>query len=385
MFPFVGAKSQAANAKTSHKMMHSSQSVCGTLWRRPAWLVLVLGSGLLGFGQPVPAQEWAQPPAVHYRWSQEAAPGEIGSEQVRQGVVPPGYFQPVRVSGPEGLEVGVRSGDGNEATLKAPADFALLVGPAYRLRLTGIPDAVGVELYPSVELIDRLHPPEGVEGRHPIQVHLTREDLELALTGRLVTKVIYLEQQDLALPAPREEGTTPTYDTTPEQDALQAADVFGRPVAIVRIGQWVPLDPQWSDDPLGPPPPVIFPIGAAGQTTEVAADAPRPQSSPRRVAQSGTASTLARTREVQRAKLLFPSIKRQGAREPNERALHGRAAIGQEGKAAGRSVREEHTTGWRPVKRRKTASPVTWRSSERDSADHGGRQGGMGGGDSSVI
>lgn len=340
---------------------------------------------LAGSRQVAQAQAWAQPPRVHYRWSQEAVPGEIGTEQVRHGIVPQGYFQPVRILGPEGLEVGVRSGAGSEVTLRAPADFALRVGAVYRLRLGGIPEAVGAQLFPSVELIDRLHPPQGVEGRHPIPIHFTQEDLELALRGRLVTKVVYLEQQDFAVPDAREKGETPIYDATPQQDALEAADVFGRPVAIVRLGQWAPLDADWSDDPLGPPAEVVFPIGGPGAATaggagQAVGGRQNALGRQRRVG-VGARSAVARDREPRRTAVQVPPSAPHGVEQGKRLASPGRSAVGQQWtqRATGTnrltSRSKSVNTGRHAWKRSEDASgqPGSWRPrrASRDTSREG--------------
>ena len=41
--------------------------------------------------------------------------------------------------------------------LAAPAQAGLLVGRVYRLKISNMPDFPGVEFFPSIELIDRLH------------------------------------------------------------------------------------------------------------------------------------------------------------------------------------------------------------------------------------
>ena len=74
----------------------------------------------------------------------------------------------------------------------------------YRFRISDLPELPGAELYPTIELIDRLHPPCGRELEFPVPVAFTQEELQAALAGRLVTKVVYIERPQQATP---ERGT----------------------------------------------------------------------------------------------------------------------------------------------------------------------------------
>ena len=71
--------------------------------------------------------------------------------------------------------------------LLVPALGGLVVGlfisPVYRLKVTNIALRPGAEVFPTLEIIDRLYPPLGLERTFPIPVELTREELELALAG----------------------------------------------------------------------------------------------------------------------------------------------------------------------------------------------------------
>ena len=84
----------------------------------------------------------------------------------------------------------------------------MLIGSVYRLRVTNIPLQEGLEVFPTIEVIDRLYPPVGQEFRFPIPIELTQEELEMALDGKFVTRVIYLEEPDAALPVAAEAATS---------------------------------------------------------------------------------------------------------------------------------------------------------------------------------
>ena len=208
--------------------------------RRTPRFVLVLGLTLAAASLGYPGECRAQiststDRGVHYRWSQQTPPGMIGSWQLQRGIGPVGYTQPVRVAGPAGLSVDFGSG-----TLPAPRGVSLTVGQVHRFQITGLPNAPGESLWPTIEIIDRLHPPVGSEDQFPILVVIEPEEIEMARTGALVTKVIYLENPDRALALDGSAERQSVYDVGPNRNPIQVADLFGRPVAILRMGSWVP-------------------------------------------------------------------------------------------------------------------------------------------------
>lgn len=109
------------------------------------------------------------------------------------------------------------------------------VGCVYGFKAVGLPSYAGVELYPSVELIDRLYPPPGKELRFPVPVELTREDLVIAAQGGLVTRVIYVEDPKTALPV-QQGKSRQWFEARAGDNPLELADELGRPIAILRIG-----------------------------------------------------------------------------------------------------------------------------------------------------
>jgi hypothetical protein len=132
------------------------------------------------------------------------------------------------------------------------------IGPVYRLRITDIPNHPGLELFPTIEVLDRLYPPQGLALRYPIPVELTQDELELAVQNMFVTRVIYIEDPSLALPVRQQQGgEQPWMEARPGDDPLVAADSLGRPVAILRIGGRVPNDAT-VDGGACPPPLILY-------------------------------------------------------------------------------------------------------------------------------
>jgi len=182
----------------------------------------------------------AQAPKRHYRHSGNMPPGAIGRSQLQRGGPLPGYFQPVQITAPAGATVSLAVGGTFEPPRPAPRTVGLLIGQVYRFKVTHIPQQAGREVFPSVEVIDRLYPPPGKEYLFPIPVQLTEAELNIALSGKLVTRVIFLENPRSALPVRETEGFQNWFEAAKGDDPLQIADLLGRPVAILRLGARVP-------------------------------------------------------------------------------------------------------------------------------------------------
>ncbi len=197
-------------------------------------------------GMQFPLNQY-QPPGTTIEWMKIA--GRICTD----------YMQPVKVYLPgEGRVTFYDHHPDRPIPLPAPAQASLAVGRIYRFKVDQIPEYPGVEFYPSIELIDRLHPPAGKVDQFPIEFTLTKEELDWAMDERLVTKVIYLEQPQRVPPMQVNEPRA-TQTLAPAQNALAVADDLGRPMAIIRLGGRTPdargMDPQF----FGPGGPVQLP------------------------------------------------------------------------------------------------------------------------------
>ena len=114
-------------------------------------------------------------------------PGVVGQARLaRRGPVA-NYYQPVKFAGPEGVQFALAQngafGESEESLMAG-----LLIGSVYRFQITHIPGAEGVELYPTVELIDRTYPPANLATLYPIPIVVDESDLEAAMDGRMVTR-----------------------------------------------------------------------------------------------------------------------------------------------------------------------------------------------------
>ncbi len=182
----------------------------------------------------------AQGPPVHY-WHQGAMPpGAIGRLQLQRGGPLPGFFQPVEIKAPSGVLISLAEEGQFGRPENAPVLAGMLIGQVYRIRVMNIPLNPGLEVFPTIEVIDRVYAPPGQHERFPIVIDLNPGDLQLALEGKFVTRVIYLEDPRSALPVPEDPQGQGWFEVGPGRDPLAIADALGRPVAILRIGARLP-------------------------------------------------------------------------------------------------------------------------------------------------
>ncbi|SMP50938.1 hypothetical protein SAMN06265222_103196 [Neorhodopirellula lusitana] len=186
----------------------------------------------------------------HQLFTGDMPAGVIAATRQRMTANPqPPYFQPVRFVGPAGTEFSMAQyGSFPEGQKNLMA--GLMVGQVYRFRVSNIPYSEGVELFPTVEMVDRTYPPPGLATSYPIPINLDADDLAAALEGQLVTRVIFLEDPQTAVPLEQAPEGPMAIDVPEYQDPLQVADLRGRVVAILRIGSMSPpraevLKPQF--------------------------------------------------------------------------------------------------------------------------------------------
>lgn len=203
-------------------------------------LAVMLTCGTSVLGQQYPAVD-----GRHFPLNQMSPPGTAAQWAVNAGRVTPGSFQPIKVTLPGTGKVTFYESWNRPVELAAPAQAGLMVGRMYRLKVSGLEDFSGIDFFPSIELVDRLHPPAGREEDFPIDFEFTVEEFEWAAAGRLITKVLYLEQPD-RIPQLLLDQSQRITTIEPSRNALAEADSLGRPVAIVRLGGRTP-DPHRPD------------------------------------------------------------------------------------------------------------------------------------------
>ena len=201
---------------------------------RTLWTLLIALAGL----NSVQAQEQT---GRYYPLDHRKPLGEVArwNASIRPAVA--NYVQPVQVQLPTEGDVTFYQGSvKGSVALPAPAQVGMQVGHAYRIKISNLPNHPGVELYPTIELLGRLHPPVELKEKYPVPVEITAEEIETAINDQMVTKVIYLEQPQLAKPTRQVNGKMHVESLGTQVNLLEAADMRGRPIAILRMGGRVP-------------------------------------------------------------------------------------------------------------------------------------------------
>lgn len=177
---------------------------------------------------------------IHYFHAADLPPGVVAAGQLMRYDLLSGYVQPVEVQLPEGVRVSFNIGGQFDEARPGPVRVGMQVGPVYQLKISHIPFREGSEVFPTIEVINRLYPPPGQVLCFPIPVQFTREELDFAVEGRFVTRVIYLEDAATALPVRDDPHEQRYFDVPQNQDPLRVADRLGRPMAILRMGSRIP-------------------------------------------------------------------------------------------------------------------------------------------------
>lgn len=176
-------------------------------------------------------------------------PGAIGAlRRLQPGPCPesslPDVVQPIEIRGPEGLLIAIETAEGWSPLRPGPLRMGLVVGRPYRLRLAGIENRAGEELFPSIRILAKLATPPGMAWRFPVEVVIDEDDLTRALGGAHVRRVVY-SACDPDVPNVVPEGW---FDVRPGSDCLEVASTLGDPVAELIIGNRVP--DQFAASPL---------------------------------------------------------------------------------------------------------------------------------------
>ncbi len=161
-----------------------------------------------------------------------------------------GQLQPVEWIIPKGGIVEVATPNGFARDEKNDGLFALEVNSVYRFRVTNLEASPKAVLYPTLELLGRLNPPHGKAWEFPVEIYLPLEDIDAALNGSLITRVVFLENSEN--PANVDVSDNPdrlTLDVPRGVDPIVAARTRGRVLAIVRLGSREPSEEPNGADP----------------------------------------------------------------------------------------------------------------------------------------
>ena len=219
--------------------------------KHPVFLLPITLLWLLSLISPLHAQSAihkAQEQARSYDFSLhgDMPPRKLARWASMSGRAVPVKPQPVQLKLPSSGSVSIYHAGGHDAvTVKSTELFQVFVGHTYRLKVAELPEYPGVELYPSIEVLDCLNSPTQLKVMYPIPIEISDEEIDLVLSGRMITKVIFLEQPQLA-DVHEQAMLLPAVDVPTTRNLMTEADLRGRPLIVIRIGGRLP-DPHNPD------------------------------------------------------------------------------------------------------------------------------------------
>jgi len=154
---------------------------------------------------------------------------------------PPAPILAAKILAPAGVRVTAFPDSPNAKMFAAPSLFGFRPGYVYRMELAGLPNKPDATLYPEIEVRGSLVPrPNMNYMEYYAPIAFSESDIEKALGGALITKVIYLENPNNAVPVKTTPDKPHEDSVSTEPDAIDAAMKAGRIVAIVRLGNRKP-------------------------------------------------------------------------------------------------------------------------------------------------
>jgi|GEM_PF-482824 len=241
-----------------HSAMYQANNPRKTRLMKPALFCLALIAVLLTHSA-VCAQS-----SVSARFANSNdVPGNIAFTSLLANPQWVGRVQPVKLMLPEKTIVSTWQGSWVDCEYADPT-VATSIGPIYQVRIKGEFRTKTFDLFPTLEMVSCLNPPAELQLRFPVLVAISEDDIEQALAGRLVTKVIYVENPETALPYRQLcNGHQAFFDVTDLEDPIKTASRLGRPIAILRLGTRQPSDEEMSYGSATAIPLTVFPPQAA--------------------------------------------------------------------------------------------------------------------------
>ena len=233
-FPFGAKVRNMLRTKTHlyfHMIPHNHQACLSVLVVVGILSLLTLTAS----AEPIPKSD------RFYPLRHDLPPGTNARFAGAAGVVRPGVMQIFEVSLPSAGQVTVYSAAYTQGvTYQAPCKFGLEIGHVHRIKIHDMADYPGVELYPSFEIIDRIHPPgndlDPNQQNFPVPLEFTAREIEAVIQDRMVNKVVYLEDPQFANLLKRENEKIYTEEFRARENLLKEAELRGRPLVIIRLG-----------------------------------------------------------------------------------------------------------------------------------------------------
>jgi len=144
----------------------------------------------------------------------------------------------VRFAGPIRARVTFYRGRPGGETFTVPFTAGFRPGYVYRMKLSNLPDQrEEFSLYPTLEVRAVLQLPPGQRAVNFPAPLVLSDDVDRALAGALVTRVVALEDPERALPVATKADRPLEFQVLPGQDPVVAARERGRPFLVFRMGQ----------------------------------------------------------------------------------------------------------------------------------------------------
>jgi uncharacterized repeat protein (TIGR01451 family) len=144
----------------------------------------------------------------------------------------------VQFAEPAGMSVTFYQGRARPRKLLTPCTVGLRPGYVYRVKLTDIPDYPTGVLFPTLDVRGSLcMPPQVSAAKHPAPFVLSARDLQDVTGNNVLTKIIYLEDPETAVPVQSRPGEPVAETEVPlGRDLLQESRQYGRPLFGWRLG-----------------------------------------------------------------------------------------------------------------------------------------------------
>ena len=172
---------------------------------------------------------------------QPASPPVLAPVAAAVGKPTPAPVLATRVLAPAGVRVTAYPATPIARTFEAPAVLGMRPGYIYRLELSTIPAYPGRSLFPEVEICGTIVPRPRMnymDWQAPLL--FTTGDIDRAMAGTMVTKIVYLEDPEKAIPADATRDAPIELTDDSVQEAVRTAIENGRLVAVIRLGDKVP-------------------------------------------------------------------------------------------------------------------------------------------------
>lgn len=152
-------------------------------------------------------------------------------------------FVRVTALAPQGSEVFFLDPSGTQTPVDARSPVVLRLGGVYAFLVKNLPDTDPTSFFGTIEVRDVLRPPVGADDRRvSAPLRITDEDSLALAEGGMVTKVLVVEDPEMAVPVQGSPDELIRYDLLSGENLFASAEAYGRVLLVVRIGNRRPLE-----------------------------------------------------------------------------------------------------------------------------------------------